>query len=464
MNRKIIPNGIIASSFRDPSGFLFFHDGMLYRQIEPGYRENYDYLMQSGLYRALVEAGLLIAHEEVEQSPAVSETAYKILWPDLIPFITYPYEWCFSQFKQAALVTLRVQQTALEFGMSLKDCSAYNVQFQGCRPVFIDTLSFEKYREGRPWIAYGQFCQHFLAPLAMMSYTDIRLNQLLRIYMDGIPLDLASALLPWSSRLRFSILAHIHLHAKSQKHYADKELSEAAREQKLSRNALRGLIQSLTAAVTQLRWKPQGTAWSEYYMDTNYSTQGFEHKKQLVADFLERARPQRVLDLGANLGIFSRISSERGILTISADLDPAAVEKNYLESLVKNETHLLPVLLDLKNPSPGIGWENQERMLFLERAPADLVMALALVHHLAIANNLPLGKVSEFFKELCQWLIIEFVPKSDSQVQRLLRSREDIFPDYKQDAFESAFGRIFNLVDAVRIQGTERTLYLMQKR
>ena len=455
-------SGSIASSFRDPSGFLFQSGDSLYRQINLTYKEHYDQLMDSGLYEALVGTELLVPHEEVDVEPAQCENAYKIIKPEAIPFISYPYEWSFSQLKDAALTTLRIEKKSLDFGMSLKDCSAYNIQFAKGKPVFIDTLSFEQYREGRPWVAYRQFCQHFLAPLALMSYVDVRLGQLMRVHIDGVPLDLASLLLPMRTRFKFSLLAHIHLHARSQKHFSAKTVD--VRKYRMSRMSLVGLISNLETAVRKLRWWPSGTEWADYYEDTNYSPVALEHKSQTVSNFLDTINPRTVWDLGANVGVFSRISSDKGIDVLSFDVDPSAVEKNYLECVARGETNMLPLLLDLTNPSPGIGWKNEERMSLLERSSADVVLALALVHHLAISNNVPLGKLAEFFSTMCGWLVIEFVPKSDSQVQRLLSTREDVFPDYVQPVFEREFGRYFSIEDSVRIGGSERTMYLMKRR
>ncbi len=454
-------NESIPSSFRDPSGFLFHQDGSIYRQVNIIYKENYDYLIKSGLYKSLVNTDLLIPHKEVDIEYASSDEAYKIIKPEPIQFISYPYEWCFSQLKNAALTTLRIQIKALEFGMSLKDCSAYNIQFRKGKFIFIDSLSFEKYREGKPWVAYRQFCQHFLAPLLLMSYRDIRLNQLLRVYIDGVPLDLASSLLPFRTRFKFSLLSHIHLHAKSQRYFADKIVNTSSR--KMSRLSFTGLIDSLKTLVNKLNWQPQATEWTNYYEDTNYSEDAFQHKKQLITEFLDKINPKTVWDLGANVGIFSRIASTRGIQTISFDIDPVAVEKNYLECVENRELNILPLLLDLTNPSPSIGWENQERMSILERGLADTVFALALIHHLAISNNLPLYKIANFFGKICNSLIIEFIPKSDSQVQRLLSTREDIFTDYTQQAFENEFGKYFTIQNFVKIKDSERILYLMIK-
>jgi ribosomal protein L11 methylase PrmA len=454
---------IAPSSFRDPSGFIYFQGGALYRQVNLKYKEDYERLMDSDLYRLLVNYQLLVPHEEADIQWAASGEAYKVIKPELIPFISYPYEWSFSQLKHAALLTLEVQKKSLERGMSLKDCSAYNIQFRRGKPILIDTLSFERYEEGKPWVAYRQFCQHFLAPLALMSYTDIRLSQFFRVYVDGVPLDLASPLLPFHTRLKFSLLSHIHLHARTQKHFANKPVK--ASQHKLNRVALLGLIDSLESAVQKLTWQPQGTEWANYYAETNYGSDAFQHKKQLVSEFLEKMnpKPQMVWDLGANTGLFSRIASSRGILTISFDVDPACVEQNYLECVRKAEAHILPLLLDLTNPSPNLGWANQERTSLLDRGPADAVLALALIHHLAISNNVPFHKIAEFFSQICHSLIIEFVPKGDSQVETLLSSREDIFSEYTQRAFEREFSRYFVINSALKIRQSERTLYWMER-
>jgi hypothetical protein len=454
--------GLAAASFRDPSGFIFHHQGCWYRQVNRSYRASYDQLIQSGLYLELSAAGFLVGHEESGLELAQSADAYKILRPAQVPFISYPYEWSFSQLKDAALLTLKIQKTAMEHGMSLKDASAFNIQFVQGQPQLIDSLSFEPYTEGNPWIAYRQFCQHFLAPLALMARRDVRLGQLSRIFLDGIPLDLASRLLPFATRFRFSLFSHIHLHARAQKHYQDKPVRTS--ERRLSRFSFMALINSLEAAVSGLNWRPRGTEWSEYYQHTNYTDSAIEFKIKCVTDFLEEVKPRQVWDIGANTGLFSRLAAARKIPTVSLDIDPAAVEINYLQSRREGERFLLPLVGDITNPSPGIGWENSERMSLLERGPADTVLAMALVHHLAISNNLPLAKIATMFSGLCRSLIIEFVPKDDSQVQRLLATREDIFPHYHARGFEAEFSRFFSIVRCEKIEQSGRSLYLMKNK
>jgi hypothetical protein len=454
------------ASFRDPSGFLFQRAGVLYRQVNQSYRREYDQLMASGLYENLVKRGWLIPHEEVTPEPSADDRAYKIIQPTPLAFISYPFEWSFSQLKDAALLTLKIQQRALRYGMSLKDSSAYNIQFhlKNGKPVLIDTLSFETYEEGQPWVAYRQFCQHFLAPLAVMAYTDIRLSQLLRVYIDGMPLDLVSSLLPGKTRLNFGLLTHLHVHASAQKRYAGQSVDTAESGRQMSKTSLLGLIDSLLNTVKKLSWQPADTDWGDYYEDTNYSDQAMSQKEALVADFVSRAAPEMVWDLGANTGRFSRIASQQGISTIAFDIDPAAVEKNYLQIKAQKESHLLPLIIDLTNPSAGIGWANQERDSLSARANADMILALALVHHLAISNNVPLEMIAAHFSQLAPWLVIEFVPKTDSQVQRLLVSREDIFEAYTQEGFEQAFRTRYHLRATEAIQGSERRLYLMERK
>lgn len=451
----------ISASFRDPSGFLYAVAGQLYRQVNRNYQPHYDALMQSGLYEYLVKAGWLIPHQEVAQAPARPELAYRILQPEPVAFISYPYEWSFSQLQDAALLTLQIQKTALEYGMWLKDSSAYNIQFHNGRPILVDTLSFELYSEGSPWVAYRQFCQHFLAPLSLMAKVDIRLGSLLRTYLDGIPLDLASRLLPRRTRFQLPLLLHIHTHAASQKRYAGQAVTARGR---FSKAALLGLIDSLEAGIRSLRWSPAGTAWGDYYDCTNYTPAALKHKEELVAQFVEQVKPCTVWDLGANVGRFSRLASQRGIFTVAFDVDPGAVEQAYRQVRQNQETHLLPLLLDLTNPSPSLGWHHRERQSLIDRGPAEMILSLALLHHLAIGNNTPLEQIADFLADLGRWLVIEFVPKEDSQVQRLLASRQDIFTGYTLERFEQAFTQKFRLHRSEQIHESQRRLYLMERR
>lgn len=445
------------SSFRDNCGFLFRQNNQLFRQINPCYFDEYAHLKASGLLDALWEKELLVRHEET-----YAGKDKVVIRPQIIPFISYPYEWCFSQYRDAALLTLRIQSLALQHGMTLKDASAYNVQFIGTRAVFIDTLSCERLRGNRPWQAYAQFCRHFLAPLALMSYSDIRLSQLLKNFIDGVPLDLASGLLPWRSFFNSGLLMHLHIHSKMQKRYQSHG-ADRARAAQVSAASMNNLIEHLSTTVKALTWKLPSTEWRDYYANTNYTRVGFEQKVGIVRNFLKEAAPQTVFDVGANDGTFSQVAREAGAMVVSLDIDPAAVEKNYRAASRSKETLILPLIFDLTNPSPEIGWSNEERQSLFGRGPADCVLALALVHHLAISHNIPLGKIAEAFSRLGTWLIIEFIPKNDSKVAILLSSREDIFDRYTEAEFEAEFSHCFTIIRRAPVADSARTLYLMKR-
>jgi len=452
----------LNSSFRDPSGFVFLQGNNIFRVVNNSYRDDYDKLM-SKLYPALTQAELLISHTEVDFDSTKKANQYKLLQAEKIPFISYPYEWSFSQYKDAALTTLAIQRKALEQGMTLKDASIYNIQFYRGKPIFIDTLSFEKYEEGSPWIAYGQFCRHFLAPLTLMAYHDPRMGAMMRDYIDGIPLDLASGLLPFKSRFRVPLFLHIHLHASSQKRHADSENKSAKTAKKFSHAAMMGLIDSLENGIKKLRLKTDRTEWGAYYEETILSNDYLLKKQTLVSRFLEDIDAKLVWDVGANDGTFSRLAAKKSY-TVAFDIDHLAVEYNYLKIKEKQEKNILPLLLDLTNPSPAIGWNNEERDSIFGRENPDLILALALVHHLAISNNVPLRKLATFFANLTPQLIVEFVPKIDLRVRTLLATREDIFPDYTKEGFEAAFNEYFTIEDMQKIEGTDRVLYLMQRK
>jgi ribosomal protein L11 methylase PrmA len=464
MKTRATTNNRVLSSFRDPSGFLFHRDGLLYRQVNQGYAADYEKLISSGLYESLTKSGRLVPHREVELVPEERTAAYKVIQPEVVRFISYPYEWSFSQLKEAALATLSIQKRAIQRDMSLKDASAYNIQVHNGRMTLIDTLSFESYREGEPWVAYRQFCQHFLAPLALMAWCDIRLGQLSRIHIDGVPLDLASRLLPRATFLNPGLASHIHLHARAQRDFAQANVQEARRGRKLSREALLNILQSLKTTVQKLSWKPAGTEWAEYYSNTNYQDEAFRHKAELVGSWLASLKPGLSWDLGANNGYFSRIAAQgQGTYVVAADIDPAAVEANYLQCRKDKQQNILPLVLDLTNPSPAIGWENRERDAFLARGEPDAVLALALIHHLAISNNLPLERIAAWLAVITKTLIIEFIPKTDSQVEKLLRNRPDIFPDYSREGFERAFTKHFRIEKCAAIHDSERILFLLKR-
>jgi hypothetical protein len=454
----------LDSSFRDPSGFVYTRAGVLYRQVNRVFQREFEAVTASGVYQELARDGLLVPHEAVPLELAATGEAVAVLRPEPVRFISYPYEWSFGQLRDAALLTLEIQERALAKGLTLRDASAYNVQFDAGRPVFIDTLSFEPRTEGAPWVAYRQFCEHFLVPLALMSGVDPSLALLLRTHLDGVPLELGTRLLGRRSWLRPGLLFHVRLHAMAQRRYRDRPPEARVTARGVSAQTVQGLARSLRSVVQGLDWDPGGTEWSDYTSDNNYSAEAAGSKRDLVAAMLRGRGARTVWDLGANTGEYSRAALAAAEQVVAFDIDPAAVERNYRRVRAEGERNILPLRMDLTNPSPALGWAHRERLSLEQRGPADALLALALLHHLAIGHNLPLERVAGFLAQLGRTLVIEFVPKSDSQVQRMLRSRPDIFPQYTREGFEAAFSRSFHIDTVTPVAGSERLMYLMTAR
>jgi hypothetical protein len=460
-------------SYRDPSGFVFRRDGVLYRQINASFADDWALFESSGLHRSLIDEGLLVADHPAAVELAPEPGAVVVIQPDEIGFISHPFEWSFSQLKDAALLTLRAQAVAGEHGMAIRDASAYNVQFRDGLPILIDTLSFERAAAGEPWKPYRQFCENFLAPLALMAHCDGRLGQLLRTWIDGVPLDLASELLPRRTRyFAPGLAAHIHLHARAQRQHADDAgpdgaPSTAPRAVTMSEGRRLALLDHLKRTVEGLHLPARGTVWAEYADQTSYSHAGTASKEAIVKRMAEAVWAEggrRAWDVGANTGRYSRIAADAGFWVLALDIDWAAVERHYLALRAAGDRRIMPFLADIAEPSPGIGWENAERASLIDRANADVLIALALVHHLAIGRNVPLPMVSRLMARLSPHLIVEWVPKEDPMGRRLLAAREDVFADYSIDAFRAAFGHDFEIVEEAPIEDSGRVLFRMHRR
>ena len=447
------------SSFRDPSGFIFKKDGQLYRQINYTYKNDYDFFIKSGLYQELARKKYIVPFQEVKKN---GKGYYRIIKPQQVDFISYPYEWCFSEYKAAALSTLDIQKIALKKGMCLKDASAYNIQFQDNEPIHIDTLSFEIMDVEKPWKAYKQFCQHFLAPLALMSYVHTDLNNMMRNYIDGIPLEVASKLLPKFKS--WGVWVNIHLNSFFSNKYCETCFSTGTlKGMSLQKHLV--LIDGLYNTISKMTLTHSSTEWAKYYDNTNYSVDGFKTKEKIITDIISKIPNKTTLwDFGANNGYFTRIASKHGIKAISFDIDINATEANYnYYKKHKKEKSPFPLMLDLTNPSPNIGWNNLERNGIFKRSKVDTIMALALIHHLVISNNIPFEYIASCFSNLAPQLIIEFVDKEDSQVQKLLCSRTDIFLDYNEKKFENTFSKYYSKFQKYPIPETKRIIYFFQK-
>jgi ribosomal protein L11 methylase PrmA len=450
-----------GGSYRDPSGYVFRRDGVVYRAITASYADEWESLRRSGLYDRLAERGWLVPVEVVPVELADDPDCVSVIRPEPIDFVSYPYEWTFGQLQDAALLTIDVHEVALREGFVLKDATAYNVQYQRGRPMLIDSLSFERAVEGAPWVAYRQFCEQFLGPLALMAYRDIRVGLWLRDFLDGIPLDLASSLLPRRTLLRLGMLTHVHLHARAQRRYADRPTGDGAGEgsgPRISTTRHLALLESLRAAIHKLAWKPAGTEWADYDDQTSYDDAATRAKEGLVGRFVRDTGASTVWDLGSNTGRYSRIATDQGCAVVAFDIDPAAAERHYRRIKADGRTDVLPLVMDLANPSPGLGWAHAERRSLADRADADTLLALALIHHLVIGRNVPMAFLADFLAELAPNLVIEFVPKADPMVRHMLATRRDVFADYHLDGFRSAFARRWRIEEEAPIEGTARVL------
>ena len=453
----------LVSSFKDPSGFVFFKGGEIYRQINQSYFEFYDQLINSGLHRELVEQQYLVNHKEIERT-----SKHIIIKPQQLPLITYPYEWSFSQLKAAAILTLKLQILALRHEMSLKDATAHNVQFVGSQPVFIDTLSFEPYLDGSPWKAYGQFCRHFLAPLLLMKHVDLRCVHILKSFLDGLPLDWVSRMLPWKTHLSLFAKLHIHLHAR---YLAKHKYNTAPKRRKvqMSLQRLQAMLESIFRYLEKLEYV-RGTEWGDYYEETlNYTPQALDIKRQIVRKYLEKIQPMSVWDVGANDGMFSRLAQDISQYVLSTDIDLQAVDQNYFQSVKDQEKNLWALHFDVTNPTPDLGLHAGQLSLEkrLNKIGIECILVLALIHHLSITNNYPFEFIARYFKSVAPYLIIEFVKPSDSWASELLARKQDaqkLFSHYNQDEFENAFGAWFKIEDQQIIEGTHRVVYLMQRK
>lgn len=452
----------IYSSYRDPAGFMFKTDGIFYRQVNKLFQEDFDYFISSGCYNELSSTELIIPHEVINENLTGDANCYLTLKPEQLTFVSYPYEWSFDMLKDAALLTLTILKKALDKGMILKDATPYNIQFHKGKMIFIDSLSFEKYQEEKPWAAYRQFCESFLGPLLLMHYRNIPVQQLMLSWPDGIPLPVLQSLLPAKSKFSFHTYLHIHLNAK----YTNNPKQESGKKILFSRKKLNHLIDSLEILIHKLRLPVQASTWSSYYEEAAERKNYLDEKKKIITAWLPITdHLSTAADLGSNNGTFALLLAERQMATLACDFDSFCINELYHHVKRQKKKNIIPLVMDLSNPSPANGFNNKERLSFLQRCKVDLVLALALIHHLAISKNIPFDKLAELFEQITnRYLIIEFVPKTDDKVKLLLQNRKDIFLNYTAEDFEKHFESSFHIKAKAMIADSGRTLYLMEKK
>ncbi|WP_372841387.1 class I SAM-dependent methyltransferase [Phaeovulum sp.] len=453
----------LAGSYRDPKGQVLRVGARVLRTVQPVAREQYAFIRT--LMPEAEAAGFLVETTELPKDawPEGTADAAFVLEHAVVPYVSYPYEWGFAQLQVAALHHLDFQIWLLERGAALSDATAYNVQFIGAKPVFIDLLSIIAYEEGSFWVGYRQFCEQFLNPLLLRACKGVAHNCWYRGALEGIATEDLAALLTMPEKLSPNVLTHVVLHARLQRRARenpDAALTRAKGSAKLSRNAYKGMLTGLRAWIARLRPRDGGaTTWGEYAAHNSYRSEEAKAKADVIAEFVRRRAPASILDLGCNAGDYAVVALEAGAsFALGFDFDQVAVDRAFHRAQNLGLA-FLPLWLDAANASPNQGWRQAERDGFAERARADAVLALAFEHHLAIGKNIPLAEVVAWIVERAPCGLIEFVPKSDPTVQIMLTLREDIFGDYSEESFRAALEQVAQVVKKTTVSATGRSLY-----
>jgi ribosomal protein L11 methylase PrmA len=454
-----------AGSYRDPGGFIFTLDGRIFRAIHPRYHDHWNYFSSLPLFEELQQQGRLIptrtAAPDSRFPPRVAEMKALVVEHDRVPFVSYPYEWSFSMLKQAALLHLDLIEQCLPRNVILKDASAFNVQFVGSRPVFIDVLSFERLRPGMPWAGYNQFCKMFLYPLMLEAYKGVPFQNWLRSELEGLDPQMFARLLSTRDLLRPGAFTHVWLHAWLQKRMeaSRRSVRRQIQDAGLSKQAIANNVRGLRRLLGRLRPPGEASSWSEYAETHSYTQEALQQKEEFVRRATARARPRLVWDLGANVGRFSRMAAAEAGFVVAMDADPASIDRLYGNLHADNDEKVLPLVMNLANFSPDQGWEGVERRSLPARGTPDLTLCLALIHHVVISANVPVESFLAWLARLRTAVVIEFVTKEDSQTQKLLLNKDDTYDDYNRPFFETCLKRFFDLQDTLSLPGATRTLY-----
>lgn len=454
----------IKGSFRDPSGRVHAHGARILRTVTPAGAPDFEAVLATGFLERLVDEGRLVPFERVTdpQTLALFDDAALVLEHPLLDYVSHPYEWSFPLLKAAALHHLDIALDALEAGIVLSDATAYNIQFDGPRPIFIDHLSFQPYTEGDYWLAHRQFCEQFLNPLLMRAHLGLSHNAWFRGTLEGIPSDHLSAILPARAKLSARMLAHVVLPARMQRKATGQSIARTAElsaRRPLPRRAYAGMLGQLRGWIAGLVPKGARTVWGDYAADNTYAATEDRAKAEFIGKFITDTRAETVFDLGCNSGAFSQVALDAGAdRVIGFDFDQAALDKAYVRA-TECGLDYLPLFLDAANPSPSQGWGEAERAGFTTRARADAVLALAFEHHLAIGKNIPLDQVVGWITSLAPTGIIEFIEKDDPTIRAMLALREDIFADYTKARFEEALSARARIVAQAQVTADGRTLY-----
>lgn len=457
-------------SFKDPFGCVFYFNDRVYRTLVPEAYELFKIWFEDGTIDNYVKSGYLmesnlVSEKDIEGLPAgVSTSGYLIEQPK-IQFLTYPYEWCFSQIKDAALKTLDMLEDCLKKDLILKDATAFNLGLYDGDIRLFDILSIERREKDQPWIAYRQFCQQFLFPLLLSSYKGIDTQFLMRGHFQDLTASHVAKYFSGTDVFKPGILKHVYLLSMMEKSYASKDIKvkEAMKTTHFPKEIILNNIKNLKKTISKLSYFIPKSEWSDYISECNYEDEDRRHKHAFIKNYLSKSKPKSVIDLGCNTGEYSYLASEVADIVVSADADALSIERLYSDMKDKKKTNIIPLVANLLNPTPALGWAGDERKSFFDRfGNMDGFFALALVHHICISGNVPVSKFISLLRRIGNSGVVEWVDKKDGQVKKLLRNREDVFGDYTKETFEAELQKQFKIVEVQETHSGNRKLYFVQ--
>jgi hypothetical protein len=443
------------SSFKDPDGYVFYNEGQVYRHVNYTYKEDYESLKNSGLYDELINRNLLLPHEEIDGSDISEDDYFRVLRPVNLNFISYPYEWSFSQLKDAALLTLEIQETSLDYGMTLKDASPFNIQFKDSGPILIDTLSFEL-ESSRPWKAYEQFCKLFLIPLCLMSYRSLDLKHILKLKNSKTYTKAARSLMPLKTYLKPSILLHVHMVSKISQRNAAESMSYD--KLKMSRLMKKRLVRHLKNVVEDI---DRPCDESEDFLQEDSGSAKI--KKKLLSKKLsdEKCQINQVWAIVDNVEIFKYLVDYKGIQLVALDRHSENVE--YMYNQLEAGDRVVPIHQNLRSPSPGLGWKNREMRPLLNRGSPDLGIVFSQLKELVLENGIPLEEISGLLSNMFETLIIEFDQTDETRGSERDNCDYKNTPKYEKDKFESSMEEEYDIVRKRDIENSESAIYVLEK-
>jgi SAM-dependent methyltransferase len=457
-------------SFRDRTSRVFYSENSVFRALNEEALKEWESLSSTKFFSRFMAEKKIVQTEQVEPAwefdSAIAEKWTAFLKHQTIPFISYPYEWSFGMLKDVALLQTELLLAALDEGMILKDSSAFNFQWIGTNPVFIDIPSFMKLNAGEPWIGYRQFCQMFLYPLMLQAYKDIPFQPLFRGNIDGLEPEYFNRLMSLRDLLCPGVFTHVYLHAKAQMKYANsqKDIKKLLFDNGLNMEMIRNNVKSLRKLILNLKWKQSRSQWSHYVKEHSYTDSDHEMKKSFVRDIVTSRKWNLVWDVGCNTGTFSRIAGENAQYVVAMDSDHLAIEYLYLELKREGNFNVLPLVCNIADPSPNLGWGGLERKSLPERGKPDLTLCLALIHHLVIGANIPVKEFIDWLVSLGTSVIIEFITKEDPMVKRLLCNKQDNYTDYDIGYFENYLSNNFDVDRRKVLSSGTRILYFAQNK